>query len=963
MRRTYIFIFYFLCHSTIAQQVDISWIGSQLQKVKELSERNQLNLSNDKAQQLIRQIDNSKVDFPAQRIHLYHLVGDNYLELGNFDFAFANYEKARTVLQVELTDSLVLKAENLNKLGNYYLDIKDLENASELFYEALEIRQAELDETDLRDADIYNNIGACMDLMGDFDKAIEYHNQALKIRWEQLPNPHSLIGQSFMNIGLNLLSMESHVDAYEYLNRAVRQYENYYQTSHPDLGKAYLNMGKLFGDLGMVEEFKDYNEKALAIWQNTLPKNHPDIALCLGNLANSYSQLKDHQMAQRLFREALQIYQSEYGTVHPDVARIYVNQAIDNFIQHQDPEQAVYYLDSCLLALDYETGPERSLEKVNEPFYLLYALQVAADFWSNAEDTPEHSGAFKAFDYLLQASEVIDYLRGQYETRGVKLGLAAEAHLVYDEAIQVALDLYHQTDDPDYLETAFNFSEKSKGVLLLEALNQSDVQQFTGVPEAALASIKALEQSISNLEKLRFIEVEKRQSKSRVIVDSLSVVIFNEKRQLTEEIEALRKSYPNYYQLRYEVATVPLKRVRNQLVRSDQTIVEYFLGDDQLQIFVVNREGIQVQRVDLPEDFDSTLFRFYGAILESQAVAMNKIQANYIQYMESAYQLYEWLIHPVKDLLKERLVIIPDGELNLLPFDALLSKRPDSLSFFKTHNYLLRDFDISYCYSTTLLQKMLQQKSKKQLLPYLGIAPSFSRNNSTGLLPLRFNREEIEGSKETLGGEIFIGSDATKQNFLENYQRFKILHLATHGKSNSDSGDYSFLAFTEKDEDALLYVKELYNLSTYAEMVVLSACETGIGELHQGEGVASIASGFSYAGAKSLVATLWSVNDGTTKDLIHLFLENIKQGDDKDTALRNAKLTFIQSNGHLQAHPFFWAPFIPVGNMEAISFRSPFTYVIWMVLGALITFLAYFWISIRIADRKLYQKNTVQVIP
>ena len=123
------------------------------------------------------------------------------------------------------------------------------------------------------------------------------------------------------------------------------------------------------------------------------------------------------------------------------------------------------------------------------------------------------------------------------------------------------------------------------------------------------------------------------------------------------------------------------------------------------------------------------------------------------------------------------------------------------------------------------------------------------------------------------------------------------------------------LAKNAEDGEQFLYNRDLYNLTLNAEMVVLSACETGIGELQKGEGIISLARGFSYAGAKSIITTLWSINDEKSKELMLSFYSNLKEGQTKDAALRQAKLDFIHKYSH-RAHPFFWAAFIPIGDMS-----------------------------------------------
>lgn len=151
---------------------------------------------------------------------------------------------------------------------------------------------------------------------------------------------------------------------------------------------------------------------------------------------------------------------------------------------------------------------------------------------------------------------------------------------------------------------------------------------------------------------------------------------------------------------------------------------------------------------------------------------------------------------------------------------------------------------------------------------------------------------------------------------------FRILHLATHGVADERVGDYSYLAFaSEADSIAneLLYVRDLYNLQLNADMVVLSACQTALGRLQRGEGIISLARAFAYAGARSIVTTLWSVEDASTKTLMLAFYRHLQAGMPKDQALQQAKLEWIANAGYFKAHPYCWAGLIVIGDAKEID--------------------------------------------
>jgi len=145
--------------------------------------------------------------------------------------------------------------------------------------------------------------------------------------------------------------------------------------------------------------------------------------------------------------------------------------------------------------------------------------------------------------------------------------------------------------------------------------------------------------------------------------------------------------------------------------------------------------------------------------------------------------------------------------------------------------------------------------------------------------------------------------------------RYRLLHLATHGQANDELGDYSFLAFggdRDSVQNEFLYVRDLYDLSLLADLVVLSACETGTGEWQRGEGIISLARAFAYAGARSIVTTLWSVNDRRSKELMIAFYGGLGKGMTREEALWRAKYEMLESDA--SAHPFFWAGYILIGE-------------------------------------------------
>ncbi len=530
------------------------------------------------------------------------------------------------------------------------------------------------------------------------------------------------------------------------------------------------------------------------------------------------------------------------------------------------------------------------------------------------------------YDPISQASlNAVNFLKKELVFSESLSRLTNDHYSVYETFITTLKKI--QQDSAD--EKAFNIVEDSKALQWYEAMKNSEILSFSQVSSQYLVEEKYYQKEIAKIE----------QHKKQLLANNIQETDPNYMRMTLSLYEwqlkydslkgELAKKYNSYYQLQYGGDKLTIKEVQNKLLLPHQTLVEYFVGDSSLFAFVVKPDFYQV--IEIKKDFplDEWVKLLRGSL------SADNFQTQADVYADMAFRLYEKLIKPFQAQLSEDVIIVPDGILGYIPFEALLTQKPEKAIRFHDHAYLLRDHNISYSFSATLLREMMQKKHhttpNKSIIAFApfydsdtaALAKTFGDDVAMrcNLFPLSNSGEEAYRIAKAMNGEAIVGKNATEQKFIETAQTARIIHLATHGQTDDKSGDYSFLAFaTLKDslENGLLYVRDLYNLTLNADMVVLSACETGIGKLQRGEGIISLARAFAYAGAISIVTSLWSVNDAKTKDLMLLFYKNLKRGQSKDAALRGAKLNFIDKNTHPNAHPFFWAGFIGIGDMSKI---------------------------------------------
>ncbi len=483
----------------------------------------------------------------------------------------------------------------------------------------------------------------------------------------------------------------------------------------------------------------------------------------------------------------------------------------------------------------------------------------------------------------------------------------------------------------------------------MDAIHNAHAKQFSNIPNNLIEKEKGLLEDIAYYEKVKYDLI----SNGREQTDSTIFINNNKLTQLKSEHEELIKKletgYPQYYEAKYNLPSVDVAYVQNQLLQPNQTLLEYMVGDSTIFLFLLQPDTFEIHQIK--HDFplaewvqQMTKEGIYGFYTVPDSLQNDDLKiTTFINYTEAAQQLYQKLIAPVADRLTDTLIIIPDGVLGYVPFEALLSEKPSVTGRFSNYRFMVKDYQISYCYSATLLKEMRDKQHRGQPSGQLLAMAPFYDGNTGGLtsridstdLPVEFIKRDSLGALPGSGEEVaaisklwqgtsIIGDGASLPAFRQQAADHRILHLSTHAEADDRVGDYAYLAFGvpgQPKEFDKLYARDLYNYSLNADLVVLSACETGTGKLQKGEGIISLARAFAYAGAKSIFPTLWQVNDQKTKDLTIGFHQHLKMGIPKDEALRQAKLDFLENNRGQGGydHPFFWAGLIGIGDMRAVK--------------------------------------------
>ncbi len=710
----------------------------------------------------------------------------------------------------------------------------------------------------------------------------------------------------------------------------------------------YYMIGVLYSRQDEFEKSYDYIEKSFEI-KRSLSDYDLYIARYHNSMGSNKSHVGDCDTALEHYNEALAVCLKLVGEYHVYTAISYggIGRC---FGQMGEYEQALQYIEKALNSLRFQPS---SINSRIDPIRLIRTLQYQSDV------------EIARINHLLSDSLMLDFVETcrKYDDivfqfrKDDRFAHSAEelsfySLRLYENAISNLFLLSKQHfDSKKYAEAAFEMNEKTKSIQIYEAIQESRAVFTKVIPDSIIIEIKEIQNSMDAYEE-EISELDENEQKSIEPIKSL----YEFEGRYKSLLDEVKKKFPNYYSVKYDYSVASLKFAQDSILSPAQTLLEYFVGDSSIFIFTVGKGKYDVMEVkkDFPlEDWvkqlQQGLYGYYGKKASEQSDALYR--QCMLQYIEAAQKLHEKLIAPVQNQLTRDLVIVPDGVLGYLPFEALLKAKPKQTTNFGTYPFMVKDRRISYCYSATLLREMKEKRHRQEpTKPFVAFAPFYegSYEKAESTVDIRFDTlangqdtvivsdvvtrkefkalpasgEETASAAKLWKGDYFLNSDATEQRFNDVAGDYRIVHLSTHGIADSRVGDYSYLAFAEqKDsiENEFLYVRDLYNTQLNADLVVLSACETAQGELQRGEGIISLARAFAYAGAKSIVTTLWTVDDSASKDLTKEFYLQLKKGKTKDAALQAAKLKLVNGKDAKRQHPFFWAGFIGVGDMSAMK--------------------------------------------
>ncbi len=892
-----------------------------------------------------------------------------------------------------------------HKHGVTYSRFNNYDQSAKFYLKALQLRESFLPANHPDIIRGYHNVGRSYYRLLRYDEAIDFLNQSIRLHPDSVINK-SLISDSYRALSRLYRDLGEFEIAKNYLDISVGYVldnERRKNSLYGDLSSLYIKFKKprlaiehAKGRLAILKNEKP-EDLELDLWESNLAVNHHNLGAgyWLSELSESMDSAIHHYQIAAMLNDKI------FGEQHPKLALNYEGLGLayqakgdySNALRYLERAENIYGLNLDLLAqtriqenlgdlhaevkdyrnamIKYQEGvtsllpwfkpisiydnplmqEEQNLDELTtDQQIILLDLIISkgacfAVLFENSNAIRDIQASYENFEL---ADQLIDLIRLSFRADVSKSILAEETKAYYENAIDVCLQYFQVSKNRTHYEKAFYYSEKSKAIILYEAIRENQAMLSDDLPEQLIEREQELKRSIAYLKNLIFQSSESEESE----ILKLREELVSKETEFYNLLDTFESKFQNYFDIKYNADFASVEEVQAYLNESNSSLFSYFAGEENLYSFHVTPDLYEVYTNELTIDLTSVINGFREGLTNCEIPNWNCSQTAEL-YVPNARILSELLLGNFeKSQPVEQVFIVPDERLGYIPFDVLVQGKGSNPPLIANQdvNFHISDCQMSYATSANLLLKQSSDSNKplKNIISFapdyinfsfkkfndsdnnLGAADRLEENLRSGFFPLQGAQEEVVMVSKLFGSKKFQNKSASEQNFKNHAPDYKVLHLAMHSLIENDEPLFSKLLFTQNSsgtkEDDQLTISEIYNLDLNAQLAILSSCETGFGKVRSGEGIISLGRAFQYAGVPSLVVSLWKVPDEATSVIIVEFLKNLKSGMNKSAALRQAKITYLESPGVKEypdlSHPFYWSGFIVAGDISSLEFSS-----------------------------------------
>ncbi len=723
-----------------------------------------------------------------------------------------------------------------------------------------------------------------------------------------------------------LLELNNNLHRYQAAAECIKQLTPYLENQlHPFFYIDYVKIGEVYKELGLFEEALHYFKTAEKI---ILEHGIQDekLVYIYYYLAMYYKEIEwDMDMMLKYLHMAENIM-NQFSD--PYLESFIVYELGKYYYQKQEYDLAIIIFNLVLDDLDRLISDEQYFKSkyphLARTPYLTILDYCAASFYYLSEQknfemvSLKHS--YENYKQLVLLYEKMFRERGFEES---KIATLKGVRKAFENLFEVGFTLYQRTKNNSYLNELFTYSERSKAYMLKNIVSDELAKRAGGVPENLINKARIIKKEIDSMQ----YSLSQNIPQSNNALDELLVSrILHKQEEYEDFIRKLENQYLDYALLKKQGKNISIENIQNQL-KLDQALLEYFFIYNALYVFYIDKDTVYLTSQSINRGFSQQLLE-YRSLFDN--LSFNEFsEENIMDFIKQSHTLYTLAIKPVENLIDtKRLIIVPDEELSLIPFETLVSKHPDSLMQTPYNNlpYLVLSNPISYIYSAS--QLTTGKKSRFRNVDFAGFAPEyltmstdFNHIENGRLTSLPGAKDEVLSAKKYFRGRVYTNGHVCKDKYFKESQQRKIVHLAMHAVLDSLEPMNSWFVFSIQNQnpEGRLHAYEIYAHKIASSLVVLSACNTGMGRINKGEGVFSIARAYLLSGVKNVIYTQWSVADRSSAQLMDRFYFYLSQGIPTDIALQKAKIDFIIKGDPVKAFPFYWSPYVIMGTPIEIA--------------------------------------------
>ncbi|QMS89780.1 tetratricopeptide repeat protein [Nostoc edaphicum CCNP1411] len=862
-------------------------------------------------------------------------LGFNYNALGAKQKALEFYNQALPLYRA--VGDRAGEATTLNNIGKVYDNLGEKQKALEFYNQALPLRRAVGDRAD--EATTLNNIGTVYNALGEKQKALEFYNQALPLY--RAVGDREGVATTLNNIGTVYSALGEKQKALEFYNQALPLYRAV--GDREGVATTLNNIGQFYDNLGEKQKALEFYNQALPLYRAV--GDRAGVANTLNNIGAVYNALGEKQKALEFYNQALPLYSAvgdrageattlnNIGTLYSDLG---------------EKQKALEFYNQAL-PLSHAVGNRASVASTLNNIGTLYSdlgeKQKALDFYNQAlplwhavgdrtgvASTLNNIGTLysdlgerqKALDFYNQA---LPLRRAVGDRSGEAITLSnigevfqstnrpTEAITNLEQSLKISLEMRRGLQRENrqkflqenggsataLVDILINEKKYAQAFEWVNLFTTAELADYTRLINAKVANPEA-QQSLDDWSKKNQQLEALRQQLQSDLSESLLQQIRQLEAQVYSEAENISRRFPEVAEL-FETTPIDIKNLTSSIPAGTVVVQPVLLTNvknipNNIAFFIFTKGDLSVIKKSInPTEFKKLLTQYLNQVQDDTDAS----------YAETGGELYDILISPIEDKIKalspKQLSIIATGQLCHLPFETLYDS--------KTNQFLIQKYPVNYL-------TRISNNSLKSLDVQNAVSPkpqavlAFGNPVPSNLQNLPGAEVEVTKIKEILpDSEFYINKEATLERFKSQALRFSFLHLATHGCFQTEDCKKVNLK-----NNTLLFADEALDIANAAllglqgtQLITLSACQTAV-DTNNGEGIAGVAYIFERAGAKAVMASLWAVEDEATQELMVDFYQNLKLGMTKGEALQKAKLKLIADH----RHPFYWSPFVLIGD-------------------------------------------------